>query len=163
METNWLNTRIQDDKYIINNGEIRFRGWQCIRWEHGRALNIYLKVTDVQSESKKRALFRGSDLQDIFYNLPRVNATCSKGVIFEIAIKKLDKYLLLQQSRVLQRDILHPLKQDYEKFEKFLVRLRNQAEKWKFYKSDEHLIDQITEKYTSVELPTSFQWKLTSL
>lgn len=39
-----------------------------------------------------------------------------------------------------------------EKFEKFVVRLRHQAEKCQFSNLEDQLIDQITEKCASVEL-----------
>lgn len=42
--------------------------------------------------------------------------------------------------------------EDEEKFEKFVVHLRNQAEKCKFPDANEHIIDQVTEKCKIKEL-----------
>lgn len=51
------------------------------------------------------------------------------------------------------RHIFRILKQEEgQKFDKFLVRLRHQAEKCKSANVEEHLINQITEKCFSIEL-----------
>nr|CAI5854620.1 unnamed protein product [Callosobruchus analis] len=90
----------------------------------------------------------------IYYNLPGANADPSEDIdVFEIALQKLDEYFLPKQSLVYERHIFRLIKQgENEKFEKFLMRLRNQADKCKIDNPEEHLIDQITEKCSLVEL-----------
>ncbi|GBP21102.1 hypothetical protein EVAR_11133_1 [Eumeta japonica] len=90
------------------------------------------------------------DLQEVFYNIPGANIEPSEGVdVFEVAISKLDSYFAPKQSRVYERHTFRLLKQEpEEKFEKFLVRLRKQADKCQFTDKDGNIIDQITENVT---------------
>lgn len=128
------------------------------RWEKWkRALLIYLDAAEVTSAQKKRATllhFGGTGLQEIYYNLPGAHAEATDGVdVFKIAVEKLDEFFLPKQNRVYERHMFRLIKQEEgEKFERFLVRLRKQANKCDFDKKDDHLIDQITEKCVSSEL-----------
>lgn len=128
------------------------------RWEKWlRSLSIYLDTTDIKCPIKKRAtllLLGGSDLQDIFYNLPGANAEAKDNAdVFKIAIDTLNDYFAPKQSKVYERHIFRLLAQNQnEKFDQYLVKLRKQAEKCKFDKPDEHLIDQIAEKCSSTDL-----------
>lgn len=130
----------------------------AIRWERWkRSLLIYLDAAEVASAPKKRATLLhlgGSGVQEIFYNLPGANVEPSGAVdVFKIAIEKLDEYFQPKQSKVYERHIFRLLKQEEgEKFEKFLIRLRQQAGKCAFEKQDDHLIDQIAEKCNLSEL-----------
>lgn len=126
-----------------------------VRWERWkRALNIYLEASNITNEGKKRACllhFGGLELQEIFYNIP--GASEEGDEVFTTALLKLDEYFAPKQSKVYERHMFRLLKQEPdEKFDKFLVRLRNQAEKCKFTEKDDHIIDQIAEKGSSVEL-----------
>nr|CAI5849141.1 unnamed protein product [Callosobruchus analis] len=116
-----------------------------------------IKAADIETPLKQRATllhFGGSGLQDIYYNLTGANADPSEDIdVFEIALQKLDEDFLPKQSRVHERHTFRLIKQEEnEKFEKLLVRLRNQADKCKFGNPEKHLIDQITEKCSPVEL-----------
>ncbi|CAH2105722.1 unnamed protein product [Euphydryas editha] len=128
------------------------------RWEKWkRSLNIYLEATDITTPVKKRAtllLLGGSNLQEIFYNLPGANVEpTNNNNVFEIAIQKLNDYFTPKQSKVYERHVFRLIRQEEgEKFEKFIIRLRNQAEKCQFDKPEEHLIDQVTEKCLSTDL-----------
>lgn len=130
------------------------------RWEKWkRALTIFLEAADFISAQKKRATllhFGGTSLQEIYYNLPGAHVTATEGVdVFELAVRKLDEYFLPKQNRVYERHMFRLMKQeDGEKFDFFLIRLRKQADKCHFNgnEKEDHLIDQITEKCTSVEL-----------
>ncbi|XP_053617728.1 uncharacterized protein K02A2.6-like [Plodia interpunctella] len=128
------------------------------RWEKWkRALLIYLDAAEITTPQKKRATllhFGGIGLQEIYYNLPGAHVEVQDGVdIFQAALEKLDEFFLPKQNRVYERHMFRLLKQDDgEKFERFLVRLRKQADKCNFDKKDDHLIDQITEKCASSEL-----------
>ncbi|XP_047984727.1 uncharacterized protein K02A2.6-like [Leguminivora glycinivorella] len=128
------------------------------KWEKWkRSLSIYLDAAEITKDVKKRATllhFGGTSLQDIFYNLPGANVTAAENVdVYKTAVEKLDEYFLPKCNRVFERHMFRVIKQeDNEKFESFLVRLRKQAEKCSFDKTEDHLIDQITEKCHSAEL-----------
>ncbi|XP_060808134.1 uncharacterized protein LOC132903569 [Amyelois transitella] len=132
-----------------------------LRWEKWkRALELYLTATNIKSPETKRAILLhmgGLSLQEIYYNIPGAHVDKApednSGDIYTIALAKLDEYFSPKQSRVYERHLFRLIKQEAEeKFEKFLVRLRNQSAKCKFQVVEEHLIDQITEKCESVEL-----------
>ncbi|XP_013167322.1 PREDICTED: uncharacterized protein K02A2.6-like [Papilio xuthus] len=129
-----------------------------LRWEKWkRSLQIYLEATDITVPAKKRAILLvlgGSSLQEIFYNLPGADIEAGENVdIFKVAISKLDEYFLPKQNKTFERHIFRLTKQDEgESFEKFLIKLRDQAAKCKFEKPEEHIIDQILEKSLSSEL-----------
>ncbi|GBP75786.1 hypothetical protein EVAR_65418_1 [Eumeta japonica] len=116
------------------NGESTSVGVRWERWK--RALFIYLEASNIDKDVKKKASllhFGGLDLQEVFYNIPGANIEPSEGVdVFEVAISKLDSYFAPKQSRVYERHTFRLLKQEpEEKFEKFLVRLRKQADKYR--------------------------------
>ncbi|CAK1594433.1 unnamed protein product [Parnassius mnemosyne] len=128
-----------------------------LRWEKWkRYLKIYLEAADIQCPIKKRAtllLLGGTGLQDIFYNLPDTSAVQEGVDNFELALKQLDNYFLPKQNKTYERHIFRSIKQeDGENFEKFLLKLRDQAKKCKFDKPDDYIIDQIIERCASVEL-----------
>lgn len=130
----------------------------ALQWEKWkRSLNIYLDATGIKGPGKKRAtllLLGGSELQDIIYNLPGAYIEPSEGNdVFKTAIEKLDSYFFPKQNKIYERHVFRQIKQqEGEKFEKFVVRLRQQTEKCKFTSPEEHLIDQIVEKCSSSDL-----------
>ncbi|XP_030767526.1 uncharacterized protein K02A2.6-like [Sitophilus oryzae] len=134
----------------ISSVALRWRKWK-------RALNIYLEAASIDSPAKKRAVLLhmgGIGIQEIYYNIPGAHVETSVDVdIYEVAVQKLDEYFAPKQSKVFERHIFRLLKQDQgEKFERFLIRLRHQAEKCQFQNLEENLIDQIVEKGCNLEL-----------
>lgn len=77
-------------------------GSVCTRWERWkRALYIYLEAADVKTDSQKRASllhWGGSELQEIFYNIPGADTATEGSDVFKTAIMKLDE--LLHRSKV---------------------------------------------------------------
>ncbi|KAJ8735710.1 hypothetical protein PYW07_007330 [Mythimna separata] len=141
----------------------------CVRWERWkRSLYVYLEAANVTTPSQKRASllhWGGSELQEIFYNIPDEATTntseeasaSSEGSVstdvFKMAIKKLDEYFAPKQSKRFERHVFRLIKQEEnEKFEKFVVRLRQQAAKCQFVDVDDQLLDQITDRCSSEEL-----------
>lgn len=128
-------------------------GAVALKWERWkRSLFIYLEAASIEDEGKKRASllhYGGPELQEIFYNLPGANIVCNeenKSQLFKAAIKKLDEYFAPKQCLAFERHMFRSLKQEpNEKFQKFLVRLRQQAEKCAFADMEENLVSQITE------------------
>nr|CAI5863366.1 unnamed protein product [Callosobruchus analis] len=117
----------------------------------------YQEVSGINSIEKKKASllrFGGLELQKIFYSLPE-NDIESIGTAdaFEVAIRKLDAYFAPKQSKLYERHLFRLSRQDpNEKFDKCLVRLRQQADKCQFRDKDDHIVDQITEKRSSNKL-----------
>lgn len=129
------------------------------RWERWkRALEIYLVAANIESSEKKLATLLhvgGLPIQDVYYNLPAADShnSTSDLDVYKEALGKLDNYFSPKQSCVYERYLYRLIKQEQgEQFEKFLLRLRNQADKCKFIDKDTHLIDQITEKCSSTDL-----------
>nr|CAI5853465.1 unnamed protein product [Callosobruchus analis] len=128
------------------------------RWERWkRALFIYLEASGIDSIEKKKASllhFGGLELQEIFYNLPENDIeSIGNADAFEVAIRKLDAYFAPKQSKLYEWHLFRLLRQDpNEKFDKFLVTLRQQADKCQFRDKDDHIVDPITEKCSSNEL-----------
>lgn len=128
-----------------------------LRWEKWkRGLEIFLTATDVSDPKKRKANLLhlgGLTLQEIYHNLPDEQEAEHGGDEYEIAIKKLDEYFSPKQSKIYERHLFRLLKQEPgEKFEKFLVRLRNQGSKCKFVNQEDNIIDQIVEKCSSKDL-----------
>lgn len=137
------------------DGEPTSVGARWERWK--RVLYIYLEVSNIDIDIKKKASllhFGGLGLQEVFYNIPGANIKPSENVdVFEVAIAKLDAYFAPKQSKLYERHIFRLLKQEPdEKFEKFILRLRQQADKCQFTDKDENIIDQVTEKCFLPEL-----------
>lgn len=149
-----MNSQLTIEKFDCE-GEPSSVGARWERWK--RALLIYLEAAGIDKGEKKRATllhFGGIELQEIFYNIPDANVQPTDGVdVFNVAISKLDAYFLPKQSKIYERHLFRLIKQEpNEKFEKFLVRLRQQADKCQFKDKDEQIIDQITEKCSCNEL-----------
>ncbi|XP_022836497.1 uncharacterized protein K02A2.6-like [Spodoptera litura] len=149
-----MNTQLTLEKFDCE-GEPTSVGARWERWK--RALLIYLEAAGIERSEKKRASllhFGGLALQEIFHNIPDANIPAADGVdVFAVAIKKLDEFFLPKQSKVYERHLFRLIKQEAnETFDKFLIRLRQQADKCQFKDKDDQIIDQITEKCSSKEL-----------
>lgn len=129
-----------------------------IRWEKWkRGLEIYLQAVNIDDPIKKRATLLhtgGLSLQDVYYNIPGAHIEAEGVDVYnEVALHKLDKYFAPKQSKAYERHLFRLMKQEEgERFEKFLLKLRDQVGKCNFTDSDEHLIDQVVEKCNSAEL-----------
>lgn len=149
-----MSTQLPPPEKLDLDGDSAAIGLRWEKWK--RSLLIYLEAADVQCPSRKRAtllLCGGSGLQEIFYNFPGAMCEEAEVDIFKIALKKLDEYFLPMQNKTYERHIFRQIKQDDgETFEKFLIKLRDQAAKCKFDKPDDHIIDQAIEGCVSPEL-----------
>lgn len=137
------------------DGDTRSLGQRWERWKRG--LEIYLLATGIDIPVKKRATLLhtgGLALQDVYYNLPGAHVEEKDSVdVYKVAIGKLDEYFSPKQSFVYERHVFRLIQQEpEEKFDKFLVRLRNQSSKCNFAKKDDDIIDQIAEKCFSPDL-----------
>ncbi|XP_071568172.1 uncharacterized protein [Temnothorax nylanderi] len=131
-----------------------------VLWEKWkRAFELFLQASNISDPTKQRATLLhcgGLALQEIYYNLPGINTETVPDKttdVYKNTILKLDEYFLPRSSRVFERHVFRLIKQEpQEKFDKFILRLRNQAAKCDFKNLEEHLIDQIAEKCTLSEL-----------
>ncbi|KMQ92700.1 hypothetical protein RF55_7276 [Lasius niger] len=128
-----------------------------VRWEKWkRAVEIFLLASNITDPPKQKATLLhcgGLTLQEIYYNLPESCTASEKDKnVYADTIKQLDEYFFPQSSKVYERHFRLIKQEPQEQFDKFILRLRNQAAKCGFNNIEEHLIDQITEKCTVVEL-----------
>lgn len=131
-----------------------------VRWEKWkRAFELFLQAANISDPTKQRATLLhcgGLALQEIYYNLPEINTgnvSDNTTEVYKNTVLKLDEYFFPRSSRVFKRHVFRLIKQEpQEKFDQFILRLRNQATKCDFKNLDEYLIDQITEKCTLAEL-----------
>lgn len=138
-----------------SDGEPGSLGLRWQKWK--RALEIFLIAANIVKEEAKRATLLhtgGVGLQEIFYSIPGAQGSGAKDEkVYKLAIEKLDEYFSPKQSIIYERHVFRLMKQEEgEKFEKFIVRLRNQAGKCNFSDTNEHIIDQVTEKCRMKEL-----------
>ncbi|GBP05429.1 Retrovirus-related Pol polyprotein from transposon opus [Eumeta japonica] len=84
-----------------------------------------------------------------FGTLNACGETATNGEdVYTLAVKQLDKYFSPKQRRVFECHLFRLVKQDVEEeFNKFHAKLKYQCFKRKFASPEEHVIDQITEKY----------------
>lgn len=130
-----------------------------LRWlQWKRALNIYLTASNIDSLETKKAILLHSGrigLQDIFYRIRELqeSGNATDNIVYDISIKKLDNYFSPRKNLLYERHLFRLLRQENgEKFNQFILRLRNQAEKCYFTNSNEHIIDQVIEKCQMTEL-----------
>lgn len=130
-----------------------------LRWEKWkRGLGIYLEAASIYQPAKKRAtLLHMGDLalQEIYYNIPgaHVSNVDPNVDVYQTALSKLNEYFAPKQSKIYERYVFMLMKQKQdERFAKFLVRLSKQADKCEFQEKEEYIIDQITDKCSSIEL-----------
>lgn len=139
---------------LVVHGDVKSIGVRWEKWK--RSFLIYIEAFNVKSAKVQKARllhFAGADVQEIFYTLPELSDDVSGRNEFDEALLKLDKYFEPRQSKIFERHLFRQIVQGKnEKFEKFLVRLRQQGSKCKFGDNEEHIIDQIVEKCFSDKL-----------
>lgn len=133
------------DKFSCEGEQESLLRW--MKWK--RAFNIYLTAADINDDKTKIATLLhtgGLEFQEIFYNIPGLH----EEKVYDTAITKLDNYFKPKHSIIYERHLFRSIKQeDGENFDKFLLKLRHQAERCMFSNADEHIICQITEKCKS--------------
>lgn len=116
-----------------------------VRWEKWkRAVELFLLASNINNPVKQKATLlhcRGLALQEIYYNLPGSSTETSSeetANVYQNIIKKLDEHFFPQSSNVFKRHLFRLIKQEpQEKFDKFILRLRNQAAKCGFTNVEE--------------------------
>lgn len=135
------------------NEDSRSLGASWIKWTN--AYENYIKGFGVKQPAiqKFRLLFyAGSDVLEIHNSQPELEDSSGLNE-YEIALAKLNKYFTPKQNKIFERHLFRQIGQaKSDKFELFLVKLRQQAGKCKFTNAEEHIVDQIVEKCYSDKL-----------
>lgn len=107
------------------------------RWK--RAFQIFADASDISDQTKlknKLLHFGGLEFQDVFFGIPGANVDQNDEneiKVFDIAIEKLDEYFSPKRNSLFERHLFRGMKMDKdESFDKFLIRVRLQAEKCSF-------------------------------
>lgn len=96
----------------------------------------------------------GQILQDIYYcNYDAQGTQNKKDKMYDDAIKHFDEYFKTKYNILYERHLFRKIQQQHgEEFNKFILRLQNQARQCKFSDENEHIIDQILETCKMEEL-----------
>ena len=129
-----------------------------------RSLELYLAAEDILEVSKKRNKLLhlgGTQLQEVAYNIPGAIEeynTEKQNDVFKILVDKLSEYFSPKQNSTFERHIFRKLKPEQgENFNKFLLKVRQQAAKCSFGNSaheatEINIKDKIIDDWASLDL-----------
>ncbi|XP_055622188.1 uncharacterized protein LOC129765784 [Toxorhynchites rutilus septentrionalis] len=127
------------------------------KWK--RDLEAYFEAEGIVSQYDRRSkllYLGGSDLRDIFDNLPdagNVPHVLKNPPYYDKAIAKLDSHFEPFRRRTYERHLFRQIAQkSSERFGDFVLRLRTQVKRCEYEKPDEMILDQIVEKCLSEKL-----------
>lgn len=127
------------------------------KWK--RDLECYFESEKIDSQYDKRAkllYLGGSDLRDIYDNLPEienVSFVLKDPPYYDVAIVKLDAHFEPYRRRTYERHLFRQITQKQsERFSDFVLRLRTQVKRCEYDKAEEMIVDQIVEKCSSDKL-----------
>lgn len=127
------------------------------KWK--RDLECFFESEKIESQYDKRAkllFLGGSDLRDIYDNLPgveNVSHVLKDPPYYDVAIAKLDAHFEPYRRRTYERHLFRQIAQGpSERFSDFLLRLRTQVKRCEYDKPEEMILDQIVEKCSSTKL-----------
>lgn len=127
------------------------------KWK--RDLECYFESEKICSQYDKRSkllYLGGSDLRDVYDNLPEVETVShvlSDPPYYDVAIAKLDAHFEPYRRRTYERHLFRQIAQGpSERFSDFVLRLRTQVKRCEYDKPEEMILDQIVEKCSSAKL-----------
>lgn len=127
------------------------------KWK--RDLESYFESEKIISQYDKRSkllYLGGSDLRDIYDNLPdtvQVSHVVKDPPYYDVAISKLDAHFEPFRRRTYERHQFRQISQNSsERFSDFVLRLRAQVKRCEYGNPDEMIVDQIVEKCSSNKL-----------
>ncbi|KAL7301787.1 hypothetical protein TKK_0005775 [Trichogramma kaykai] len=134
-----------------------------VEWEKWlRSLKLYLTVEEITDDLKKRNRLLhlgGVQLQDVAYSLPGAVIEKAEGTdVFNVLVDKLSEYFSPKQNSTFERHIFRNIKPETgEDFGKFLLRIRHQAGKCSFGKTEAeaketNLKDKIIDNWAPMDL-----------
>lgn len=118
-------------------------------WEKWiRAFKIYIAAKEITDTERKRNLmlhFGGTELQEVFYNIPGADVEYDKNTkndVFGIAVQKLEDYFIPKRNSTFERHLFRTMEiKDDENVHKFLVRMRHQASKCDFGETKQEILE----------------------
>lgn len=127
------------------------------KWK--RDLECYFESEKIEGQYEKRSkllYFGGSDLREIYDNLPEVETlslVLMNPPYYDVAIAKLDAHFEPYRRRIYERHLFRQITQKpSERFADFVLRLRTQVKRCEYDKPEEIILDQIVEKCYSNKL-----------
>lgn len=149
-----MDTRIKPFQTTLESSQLPL-AWA--KWK--RDIECYFESEKIEGQYEKRSkllYLGGSDLRDIFDNLPEVE-TVSMVLIdppyYDAAIAKLDAHFEPYRRRTYERHLFRQITQkSSERFADFVLRLRTQVKRCEYDKPEEMILDQIVEKCYSDKL-----------
>ncbi|VEN55440.1 unnamed protein product, partial [Callosobruchus maculatus] len=133
-------------------------------WEKWlRSLELYLASEDITDAVKKRNKLLhlgGSQLQEVAYSIGAIEAYNSdeNDDVFKTIVDKLSEYFSPKQNSTFERHIFRSIKKEEdESFNKFLLKVRQQAKRCTFGKNEKeateiNMKDKIIDEWAPVEL-----------
>lgn len=122
-------------------------------------MECYFESEKICSQYDKRSkllYLGGSDLRDIYDNLPEVENVAhvlQDPPYYDVAIAKLDAHFEPYRRRTYERHLFRQISQGAsERFADFVLRLRTQVKRCEYDKPEEMILDQIVEKCSSTKL-----------
>lgn len=111
-----------------------------VEWERWkRAFTIYAESNEITDQSKLKSKLLhlgGLELQDVFFAIPGADVQQNEEKtlnVYDTAITKLNEQFSPKRNSVFERHIFRTMKlDDGETFDRFMIRLRNQADKCAF-------------------------------
>ncbi|XP_054736166.1 uncharacterized protein LOC129243060 [Anastrepha obliqua] len=116
-------------------------------WEKWlRSLTLYLETEDITTASKKRSKLLhlgGTQLQEVVYNIPDALVEAKEGVDpYEVLVGKLTQHFSPKRNSTFERHLFRSLKPvEGETLNKFILKLRGQAAKCQFGKTEKEVIE----------------------
>lgn len=149
-----MDTRIRPFQTSLESSQLPL-AWA--KWK--RDLECYFESEKIEGQYERRSkllYLGGSDLRDIYDNLPDVK-TVSMVLVnppyYDAAIAKLDAHFEPYRRKTYERHLFRQISQkSSERFADFVLRLRTQVKRCEYDKPEEMILDQIVEKCHSDKL-----------
>ncbi|XP_050335789.1 uncharacterized protein K02A2.6-like [Bactrocera neohumeralis] len=136
-------------------------------WEKWlRSFTLYLEAEDITTASKKRSKLLhlgGAQLQEVAYNIPDALVEGKEGVDpYEVLVGKLTQHFSPKRNSTFERHLFRSLKpMEGETLSKFILKLRGQAAKCQFGKTEKEVIEtNIKDKLIDVWAPIDLKKRL---
>lgn len=129
-------------------------------------------ITEIEKKKNKLLHLGGPQLQEVAYSLPGAIRPYDKeenNDVFEILVNKLSDYFSPKQNSTFERHVFRGIhREEGENFNKFLLRIRQQAKRCSFGKSETEAVeinmkDKIIDNWAPIELKKKLLEKERSL
>lgn len=139
-----------------------------------RSVDLYMTVDGIKDNVKNRNTLLhlgGTQLQEVAYSLPQLAAVDAddKNDVYKILVDKLSEHFAPKQNSTFERHKFRKMKpDDGENFSKFLLKIRHQAKRCNFGKTEKEasetsMKDKIIDSWASLDLKKKILEKERSL